>query len=133
MGDRVTSGKPIFASQDILLPQRKYNVNDMQSIDLLVLAPRTVLGGGGVQCKHFAQSWYSVGTEPRWLYLISSAVENAIKLSLERDGTQFARPSLPLTPVISDAGTRAAQLLLCRTYFQTPADLRGAGRVFFCF
>lgn len=47
VGDRVTSGKPIFASQDILLPQRKYNVNDMQSIDLLVLAPRTVLGGGG--------------------------------------------------------------------------------------
>lgn len=41
------------------------------------------------------------------MHLISSAVENTIKLFLERNRTQLARPSLPLTPVISDGGTSA--------------------------
>lgn len=41
------------------------------------------------------------------MYLISSAVENTIKLFLESNRTQLARSSLPLTPVISDGGTSA--------------------------
>lgn len=37
----------------------------------------------------------------------SFALENTIKLLLERNRTQFARSLLPLPPVISDGGTSA--------------------------
>jgi len=78
----------------------------MQSTEMFVLAHCTVLDGG-VQCKVFPLSWYCVRLESRSAYLISSAVENTIRLFLERNRTQLARSSLPLTPVISDGGSSA--------------------------
>lgn len=71
---------------------------------MFVLAHCTVLDGG-VQCRLFPASWYSVRLQSQSGYLISSAVENSIKLSLEGNGTRLARSSLPLTPEISDGET----------------------------
>lgn len=55
----------------------------------------------------FPLNWHSVRLESRSQYLIASAVENTIKLFLERSRTQLARSALPLTLVISDGGTSA--------------------------
>lgn len=76
----------------------------MQSTNTFVLVHCTVLDGAA-QCKLFPLNWYSAKLESRSQYLIASAVENTIKLFLERSRTQLARSALPLALVISDGGS----------------------------